>query len=352
MPSTQSTHLPLPRALLLLGLVAGLCSARPALAWQQYHVGTAGGGCGLRWYQNSIDFHVGELAPQSVTHGELAQAALDGLNAWHNVECAICTSSHGVGCLPEACAPSPLGLDFHYVADPAGTLPPPVGGHCKKADGNGTCVDMESNGNYVQVISDAATWQATSHAGSGVFALTVLTYNTQSGAIVDADILLDDADADFCTHDCPDQSNNLRNTLTHESGHFIGLDHSPDTEATMYAFAPHGDLKKISLAQDDRNAACTAYRTACSSQSCPKVAYVAPDAGSLDAGDTGSYGTACNEARGPGLASGCPVLVPSASSPRPSGSCQASGRSPGAAWLLGAVLIGVALRRRRQSLGH
>ena len=345
MTSTRTTRLAV--ALLLFSL----CGARPALAWKQYHVGTDGNGCGLRWYQNSIDFHVGELSPQSVKHGDFAQMALNGLNAWHNVDCAICTSSHGVGCTPQSCAPSPLGLDFHYVADPAGTVPPPVGGHCKKADANGNCVDMESNGNYVMVIPDAATWQAATHASASVFALTVLTYNTQSGAIVDADILLDDADADFCAYDCQTGQNSLCNTLTHESGHFIGLDHAPDSQATMYAYAPPGEAKKCTLAQDDRNAACTAYRTACSSQSCPKVVYVAPDAGSLDASDAGPYGTACNQSPAPELATVCPTLVPSTSTPA-SGSCQAGARSRGAGWLLGVALLGVVLQRRRARLGH
>jgi MYXO-CTERM domain-containing protein len=77
----------------------------------------------------------------------------------------------------------------------------------------------------------------------------------------------------------------LQNALTHELGHFIGLDHNcsptganpapvddlgepaPDcdrapasiVEATMFPTAPHGDLQKRTLAADDERAACHVY---------------------------------------------------------------------------------------------
>jgi len=341
--------------LAILGVAAALCSPSSAFAWRQYHVD--GGGCGLRWYQNDIDFHV-QAAPaagssplQGVPYPDVLQSAVDGLNAWQVVQCGICQSAHGAGCTPDVCPVNPIGLRFHYVPDAPGTVPSKPGGTCKKFSGD-SCVDMANNGNYITVIKDGATWQAATSASGSVFALTILTYNKQSGAIVDADILLKDVDpTHFCLYNCAQGLNNLRNTLTHESGHFIGLDHSPDMDATMYAYAAAGDVKKITLAQDDLNGACTVYRTACSSQGCPTPTYVLPDAGTTDAaalaGDgtsTGvqAFGTACND-------KGCPTFT--ATRPNhPSSSCQVARRSdgwPGLLLLLGAAAVVAARPRLR-----
>ena len=346
--------------LAMVALAATLCCANPAVAWVQYHVD--GGGCGLRWYQSDIDFHVqapasaGTSPLQGVPYADFVQAAVDGLEAWHDVQCGICTSAHGPGCTPDNCPVNPIGLNFHRKEDPVGTVPTPPGGHCKQYTG-GQCVDMENNGNYITVIKDAATWQATTSASVSVFALTILSYNKQSGAIVDADILLKDVDpTHFCLYNCKEGLNNLRNTLTHESGHFIGLDHSPDPEATMYAYAAAGDIKKITLAQDDLNGACTVYRTSCSSQGCPTPIYIQPDAGSTDAGlaadgtgtAVGPYGTACNELAPPELTSVCPVdSVPQPN--HPSSSCQVARHGDGLAGLALLLLAaaGAPVLRRR-----
>ena len=51
----------------------------------------------------------------------------------------------------------------------------------------------------------------------------------------------------------------LQNTLTHESGHFIGLAHSPVPGATMNATTQPGETLKRSLAPDDAAGVCAIY---------------------------------------------------------------------------------------------
>src|SRR5205085_10533449 len=51
----------------------------------------------------------------------------------------------------------------------------------------------------------------------------------------------------------------VQNTITHEAGHTIGLDHTPDPNATMYATAPEGETSKRVLGTDDIQAICDIY---------------------------------------------------------------------------------------------
>lgn len=250
---------------------------RPALAWRQYHTKDAAVscsqdpeacGCGLRWYESDINFSIDDTGLPGVTDPELQTAVEAAFGAWQAIQCTLCSSSAGPGCPPTTCAAQPIGFKLHDKGFAAVT---PVGATCRKLDAKGqTCVDVASNGNFVMFLKDKAQWQETTNQSQFVFALTILTYNRQTGAIADADILLDAADFSFCTTGCAETDNSLCNTLTHEVGHFFGLDHSTEPDATMYATAPASETRKCTLHDDDRLGVCTAYRTACSAQGCPE----------------------------------------------------------------------------------
>jgi hypothetical protein len=102
----------------------------------------------------------------------------------------------------------------------------------------------------------------------GALAITTVTFDTRSGRLLDADIEINDLAFDFSTCDPTDQgcsvSFDLENTLTHELGHVLGLDHPPNaspgaSEATMFASASRGDTEKRSLAPDDVDGVCLLY---------------------------------------------------------------------------------------------
>ena len=97
------------------------------------------------------------------------------------------------------------------------------------------------------------------YASSSAYALTSVTFSVQSGVISDADVEFNDEYFEF-TND-PEGRNivDLRNTMTHEAGHFIGLDHSSVEDSPMYKTAPEGETKKITLEQDDLSALCAIY---------------------------------------------------------------------------------------------
>jgi hypothetical protein len=95
----------------------------------------------------------------------------------------------------------------------------------------------------------------------GALAITTVTYESHSGRLLDADIEVNDSRFHFTACD-PGQCAvdfDLENTITHELGHVLGLDHSVDATATMFASAPRADLSKRDLAPDDVDAICAVY---------------------------------------------------------------------------------------------
>jgi MYXO-CTERM domain-containing protein len=83
-----------------------------------------------------------------------------------------------------------------------------------------------------------------------VLAVTLTTFNTQNGALLDADIVVNGVHYQWGANGSQ-QKHDLSNSLTHEVGHLIGLDHSESPDATMYASAPIGETKKRDLSDDD-----------------------------------------------------------------------------------------------------
>ena len=51
----------------------------------------------------------------------------------------------------------------------------------------------------------------------------------------------------------------LENVFAHELGHYLGLAHSTEAEATMFASAVAGETLKRDLAADDVEGLCAAY---------------------------------------------------------------------------------------------
>ncbi|MDP8255590.1 MAG: matrixin family metalloprotease, partial [Candidatus Alcyoniella australis] len=71
--------------------------------------------------------------------------------------------------------------------------------------------------------------------GSSALAVTLCTYYVDSGRLVDCDVGFNGQDFTWTTADTGG-SQNIREVLTHEIGHFWGLDHSSQQTATMYAY--------------------------------------------------------------------------------------------------------------------
>ncbi len=139
-------------------------------------------------------------------------------------------------------------------------------------------------------------------------ALTTVTFSRSSGEILSADVELNSAEHNFTDTDDSVEID-LRNTLTHEVGHFLGLDHSPNGDATMAPTAPIGETSKRDLHNADLAGLCFIY-------SDDWAANVPENGGG------GSEGSS-------------------------SSSCSTTSQSPAPAFLLAALLIGATAIRRR-----
>jgi hypothetical protein len=250
------------RFALLLSL---LFLAQPAWAWDQYRTLPTGDdgmprGCGIRWAVTEIPLALDATALDGLSGTDVTAIAHASAKTWQDVQCGLCQVCTNGQDLARTCAANPLGLQF--VWQPGGK-PTAIGATCLSTSASGSCDTMDSNGNWINFIHAKAAWQEQG-VSSLVVALTVLTYDRNSGEIRDADVLLDDWGHDFCIAPaCNALQYDLQSTLTHELGHALGLDHSQVVDATLFAGADPGESKKRTLATDDTNGICTAYRTTC-----------------------------------------------------------------------------------------
>ena len=89
-------------------------------------------------------------------------------------------------------------------------------------------------------------------------AKTTVTYDTGTGEIFDADIELNFAFNELTVGDDA-VVYDLGSLVTHEIGHFIGLDHTPDPLATMFAGYAEGETIQRTLEDDDIAGVCAIY---------------------------------------------------------------------------------------------
>lgn len=110
------------------------------------------------------------------------------------------------------------------------------------------------NANVVLIQDNRWTY----HSGDNTLAKTTVTFDTDTGEILDADIELNHAYNEFTVGE-ELVIYDLQSILTHEIGHFIGLDHTPDYSATMNAAYEPSTIDLRTLEPDDEDAVCAAY---------------------------------------------------------------------------------------------
>ncbi|MEZ4433623.1 MAG: matrixin family metalloprotease [bacterium] len=219
---------------LALTLTAGAASA--------YERSTTSRGAPLEWNQRVIHFALNAAGSDDIELAALEAEVQRAFAPWAEHTCAI--------------------IEFPYdgLTD-AG------------ADLDDIGFDLEGpNENVVVFREEREDWRVIDAATgrpreSTIIAVTTVTFCEEKGGqcdlpgeILDADIEVNGAFFRFSIDQTPPANRfDLRNTLTHEVGHLLGFDHTPDTEATMFASAPVGETKKRSLEEDDIAALCDVY---------------------------------------------------------------------------------------------
>lgn len=147
---------------------------------------------------------------------------------------------------------------------------------------------------------------------SATLALTSVTYIPGSGEITDADMELNNNQVWKVGGQA--LAVDVESILTHEGGHFLGLDHSPNTAAIMYANYAIGDVKTV-LTPGDVNDVCTVYPSQASAGT--QGAFCVSDS------NCGSTAPACRAPAGSANSAICTVTCVNLTDPCPAGyTCQ------------------------------
>lgn len=89
-------------------------------------------------------------------------------------------------------------------------------------------------------------------------ALTTVTYSPDTGHIYNVDIEVNTALFQFTVGD-DNVLYDLSSIMAHEAGHFYGLGHSLDWDATMFEIYEPGSVEERSLTEDDQRGICAMY---------------------------------------------------------------------------------------------
>lgn len=183
----------------------------------------------VRWWRDELIFHLADVAPEEGdldTVQALVQRAFD---AWTDTSC---------GLVPP--------VSFAGRMDVVDTTSPAT-------------VNVEPD-NVIVFSRSVSEWQRRGRASSWI-AITLFAPHPSTGEIIDADMIINDGGFRFSYDGTPDPGEiDFLSMLTHEAGHYFGMDHSEVLDATMYANYANGDrLAGRSLEQDDIDGVCALY---------------------------------------------------------------------------------------------
>jgi hypothetical protein len=215
------------RALMSIATVAAVLLDAPLVqACKQYHTKF---GAGLRWSSCSVGYWVSEAGSTDVPLDAAVDEIEAGFDVWNAVSCL------------------PLEMTYDGLVEDAGSY---VGDKGKALERNVVT--------WISTEEQYAVWVA--KWGAGTLGMTTLVFNQVTGEIVGADMEINDYEFTFTTSKQEGAVvMDLRNTICHEVGHVLGLDHSDVPDSTMYYKAPEGELSKCTLHDDDFKCVCLAY---------------------------------------------------------------------------------------------
>jgi len=120
---------------------------------------------------------------------------------------------------------------------------------CAKPEYNQT----QPNANVITFHDD--TWPY-EELGAETLALTTVYFSAKTGEIYDANVEINSNQQEFALSDAASTEFDLNAVLTHELGHFLGLSHTIDQNATMFSNYQPG---MSTLEADDEAAICDAF---------------------------------------------------------------------------------------------
>jgi hypothetical protein len=115
----------------------------------------------------------------------------------------------------------------------------------------------QDQGNQHVIIFHDDVWPH--NDSNNTLGLTTITYDPDTGEIYDADMEINGTVPLTVGDPVPRDGYDFESIITHESGHFLGMAHSGDERATMYAHYALGTTTMRELSADDVGGLCTIY---------------------------------------------------------------------------------------------
>jgi hypothetical protein len=187
-------------------------------------------GLPLYWANACVSYDIQENASRQVPYALAAEDIAIAFSQWTSTTCA--DGSEGSGRV------SIDVRDFGPVA-------------CNKVEYN------QYGPNQHAIIFRDTGWPY--HDSSNTLALTTVTYDKTTGEIYDADMEINTTQPLSTTPTVDPGGFDFLSIVTHETGHFLGMAHSTDTHATMYAHYTPGDEVMRTLTEDDVSGICSIY---------------------------------------------------------------------------------------------
>jgi MYXO-CTERM domain-containing protein len=191
----------------------------------------------LYWVTACVSYDIQQNASKSISYDQAAAGIAQAFSQWTSVACP----TNGTG-------PSRVSIDVRDLGPVACDL-----------------VQYNQDGpNQHAIIFRDNDWPY--NDSSNTLALTTVTYNIDTAEIYDADMEINSHNQTLTAWDptnpdapLPAGGYDFLSIVTHETGHFLGMAHSTDTHATMYAHYTQGSTVMRTLTQDDIAGICSIY---------------------------------------------------------------------------------------------
>jgi hypothetical protein len=187
------------------------------------------------WWRNAcVGYDLQQDASAQVPYATASQMVAQAFAKWTSIQCATTDASGG------AAGSARVSIDVRDLG--------PV--QCGLVQYN-----SDQGNQHVIVFRDV--WPH--NDANNTLGLTTVTFNPDTGEIYDADMEIN-AQVKLAVGDpVPPDGYDFQSVITHESGHFLGLAHSGDDRATMYASYSAGTTFKRILTADDIGGLCSVY---------------------------------------------------------------------------------------------
>jgi hypothetical protein len=181
------------------------------------------------WWRNAcVGYDLQQDASRQVPYDVAAKLVAAAFARWEAVDCGAGGRDH----------PSIEARDLGAVA-------------CDRVEYN------SDHGNQNVIVFRDDHWPHDDAANT--LGLTTVSFDVDTGEIYDADMEINATVKLAVGDDVPSDAYDLASILTHEAGHFLGLAHSGDPRATMFAAYQPGRTDKRVLTPDDASGICSVY---------------------------------------------------------------------------------------------